>query len=98
MKKVNSKDFKDGIDVYSGIKDYFGNSCLLLVDNDLKEIRIVRKNEDYNKKRKHLDSIGCSKVYTSKYGEVIDITAKTEEKLQSEFPGYKHTQWSVWNE
>lgn len=95
MKRIENKDFNKEIDVYSGIKDSFGNACLLLVNGDLKELRIVSKNKDYKKERKHLDSIKCSYVYTPKYGEVINISRNTMVKIMEEFPGYKHTEWIV---
>lgn len=95
MKRIESKDFAKDIEVYSGIKDSFGNVCLLLVNKDLQELRIVSKNKDYKKERKHLDSIKCGYVYTSKYGEVINISRNTMVEIMEEFPGYKHTEWII---
>lgn len=95
MKRIENKDFDEEIEVYSGIKDIFGNTCLLLVNNDLKELRIVSKNKDYQKKRKHLNSIKCGYVHTPKYGEVINISRNTMTDIMEEFPGYKHTEWIV---
>lgn len=95
MKRIESKDFIKDIEIYSGVKDSFGNACLLLVNKDLQELRIVIKNKDYQKKRKHLDSIKCGYVYTSKYGEVINISRNTMVEIIKEFPGYKHTEWII---
>lgn len=95
MKRIESKDFAKDIEVYSGIKDSFGNVCLLLVNKDLQELRIVSKNKDYKKERKHLDSIKCGYVYTPKYGEVINISRNTMVEIMEEFLGYKHTEWII---
>ena len=43
MKKVNSKDFKEGIDVYSGIKDYFETGTGSIVIRSKCEVKEVRE-------------------------------------------------------
>lgn len=82
--------------MYSGVKDYFGNNCLVLVDDTLKEIRVVCKRKEYTKERKRLNNIGLAYVIIQKYGEVIDFTQKIADRIENEFTGYKHTSWNIW--
>ena len=95
MKQVRNEDFNNDVVVYSGIRDIFGNPCLLLVNELMGELRIVSKNKDYSKEQKRLKSMGCSYVRVQKYGEVINIAKSTACNILKEFPGYKHTQWIV---
>ena len=96
MKKIKNTDFSPVLDVYSGVKDYSGDNCLVLVDNDLKIIRVVSKRKDYTKERRRLDKMGLQHVIINKYGNVIDFTKNTVEKLEKAFPGYRHKEWSIW--
>lgn len=97
MKELQNHKFREGVKVYSGLKDYFGNTMLVLVDDDLQEVRIVSKLPEYNKRRRKLDALRLYHVYTPEYAEVIDITRKTYNKIIKNFPDYAHTQWQIWD-
>lgn len=93
---IDNKDFGDR-KVFSGVKDWFGKKCLLVVDEDLQEIRLVRENEDYKKHRRFLEKRGCGYVITPKYGEIIDFSSRVAREIENIFPGYRHAQWNIWN-
>lgn len=96
LKRIDNKDFGDR-KVFSGVKDWFGKKCLLVVDEDLQELRLLRENNDYAKHRRFLESCGCGYVHTSKYGEIIDVSSRVAREIENLFPGYCHTQWTIWN-
>lgn len=89
--KTINKDFTD-CRVYSGIKDYYGNSCYLVINDDMEEYRIMAKNPDYTKRTKKLPKY----VIVPKYLEVIDLHMETATELEKLFPNYKHTTWQIW--
>ena len=95
MKELKNHTFRDGVTVYSGLQDYFGNSMLVLVDDDMNELRTVGKLKDYKKRRRMLDEKNLRHVSTPEYGEVIDITKRTYDKIMENFPGYSHTRWQI---
>ena len=97
MKELQNHELREGVKVYSGLKDYFGNTMLVLVDDDMQEVRIVSKLPEYNKRRRRLDALNLRHVITPKYAEVIDITRKTYNKIMDNFPDYAHTQWQIWD-
>lgn len=94
-KPINKK-FDDGIKIFSGLKDYFGNRCYILVNEDLKELRVVAKDPEYKRKRKSLDSKGLPHVIIQEFGIVIDFTREAAKAIEHEFPEYKHTEFSIW--
>lgn len=96
MKLVQNDDFRAGVKVYAGLRDAFRKSMLVLVDENMQEVRTVSKLPEYNKHRKKLDALRLYHVQTPRYAEVIDITKKTYNTITDLFPGYAHTQWQVW--
>ena len=97
MEILKNHTFRDDIKVYSGLKDYYGHTMLILVDDNIKHLRTVGKLPDYKKHRHMLDVNGFSYIGTPEYAEVIDITRATYKKITEEFPGYSHTQWQIWD-
>ena len=96
LKKIENKDFREGIEVYTGIKDYFGKSCLLLINNDLTEWKIVQKYADYECKKNYYQRNKMN-VIPKKYGTVIDVTREVFEQLTTMFEGYRHPLMQIWN-
>ena len=89
-----SRDFSENIKVITGYKDAFNHSVMLLVNEDMKEIRTVGKNPDYRAAKKKLEK--HKNIVVPKYLEVIDITLNTYNKIMSKYKGYSHTQWQIW--
>ena len=84
------KDFNENCKVYDiGVKDYFGNKFYIVHNELLNNIRFYSKNKDYNKRRKELDKRNLQYVIIQKYGEVIDITEQTYNKIQEYFQNIK---------
>ena len=96
LKQIQNKDFQDRIDVYQGIKDYYGKSCLLLVNNDLMEWKLVQKYANYEH-RKRFFQRNKMNVIPEKYGTVIDVSKETFEQLTAIFEGYRHPSMQVWD-
>ena len=97
MKELQNHEFREGVKVYSGLKDYYEHTMLVLVDDDLQEVRTFSKLPEYNKRRKRLDALKFGYVYTPQYAEVIDITRTTYNKIMDNFPDYAHTRWQIWD-
>lgn len=93
--KIETHRF-EGKTAYAGLKDAYNHQCTLLVDEDLKEYRLIGKNPDYRRERKILDNRRLNHVATPEYLEVIDITQQTAKFLFNTFPDYKHTQFQIW--
>lgn len=98
MKEVYREKNGD-IVAYSGFRDYFGNKIYVVIHETLEEIRLYSKNKDYKKNRKKLDESGHTNVHTPEYGEVIDISQSTLQKIREHFPDYQLPlyKWQVWN-
>jgi len=94
-KPINKK-YDDGTKIYAGLKDFFGNNCYILVNEDLKELRIVAKDSGFKRRRKSLDDKGLRNVKINEYLTVIDFTKEASLNIEREFPGYHHTQFSIW--
>ena len=97
--KLNNVDSwrKNGIKVFTGLRDAFNNPFLLAVNDDLKEIKLLGKNPDYRSSRKELDKKRLNHVIVPEFIEVIDISRKTEQFILDIFPGYRHPQFQVWD-
>lgn len=96
LKEVR-KDNENEITVYSGIKDVFGGSCELWVSELLHSYRLRAKNKDYKKRCRKLKENKLSHIIPPEYLEVIDITEETENFLKWTFPGYSHTDFTIWS-
>lgn len=98
MKEVYREKHGD-IVAYSGMKDYFGNKIYVVIHETLEEIRLYSKNKDYKKNRKQLDDARHPNVYTPEYGEVIDISKSTLQRIKECFPEYRLPlyKWQVWD-
>ena len=83
------------IRIYSWFRDAYNNPCYVMVNDYLQELRIVAKNPEY-KKRKCIYQKLKLNVVVPEFLEVIDITKQTEKVIKENFPGYKHTRFSVW--
>lgn len=93
VKPIKHKDFTGAVKVYGGIRDAFGKSCLLLINEDLHELRVVGKIKVQEKKT----GFSKSNVIVRKYGEVIDFTRSMVKEIENMFPGYVHTEWQIWD-
>ena len=83
------KDFNSNCKVYDlGVKDIF-NKKFYVIQNELGYIRFYSKCSDYKKRRKALDDKDLQHVIIQKYGEVIDLTKQTYDKIQKVFPNCK---------
>lgn len=98
MKEVYRGKYDD-IVAYSGFNDYFGNKMYVVIHETLEEIRLYGKNKDYKKNRKCLDKMGHQNVYTPEWGEVIDISKSTLQKIKEYFLEYRLPlyRWQVWD-
>lgn len=98
MKEVYREKYGD-IVAYSGLKDYFGNKIYVVIHESLEEIRLYSKNKNYKKNRKRLDEAGYQNVHTSEWGEVIDISKITLQKIKEQFSEYRMPlyKWQVWD-
>ena len=85
----------DGIEAFSGLRDYFKNAMYVVINEDLREMRLYGKNKEYKKSRKALDARKLHHVHVPKYLEVIDISEKTAVFLNDKFGGYKHPEFNI---
>ena len=85
----------DGIEAFSGLRDYFKNAMYVVINEDLREMRLYGKNKEYKKSRKALDARKLHHVHVPKYLEVIDISEKTAAFLNDKFGGYKHPEFNI---
>lgn len=92
--KTIGKYFDTDCRVYSGVKDAYGNTCYLVVNNLLNEFRIVGKNPYYSADRKRLPKF----VIVPKYLSVIDLKRSTARALEIAFPDYIHPMWTIWDD
>ena len=84
------KDFNEDCKVYDiDVKDYFGNKFYIVYNELSDNIRFYSKNKDYNKRRKEFDKRNLQYLIIQKYGEVIDITEQTYDKIQEYFQNIK---------
>lgn len=80
--------------VYSGIQDAFGNSCYVVVNDNLQEFRTIGKNPTYNIQKKNVPRY----VRVRKYLDVIDLKRSVARELEKLFPDYIHTTWQIWDD
>lgn len=79
------KDFNQFCKVYDlGVKDIF-NKKFYVVQDELGYVRFYSKCSDYEKRRKELNNKNLQHVIIQKYGEVIDVTKQTYDKIQKIF-------------
>ena len=87
MKIIVQNDFNKDCVLYDcNVEDVFGHKFYVLYNEMLNQIRFVSKYSDYIKRRRLLDSKNLQHVIIQKYGEVIDISEKTYNKIQKYFP------------
>ena len=86
----------DEIKAFTGLRDYFKDAIYVVINEDLKELRLYGKNPDYKKERKSLDLRKLNHVIVPKYLQVIDITKKVSDFIESQFPDYIHSEFQVW--
>ena len=85
----------DEIEAFSGLRDYFKNAMYVVINEDLRELRLYGKNKEYKKSRKALDARKLHHIHVPKYLEVIDISEKTATFLNDKFGEYKHTEFNI---
>lgn len=94
--KINLKRLTDCFEIHISM---FDGGIYVVIHETLEEIRLYSKNKDYKKNRKKLDESGHTNVHTPEYGEVIDISQSTLQKIREHFPDYQLPlyKWQVWN-
>lgn len=86
---------KDDVIAYDGFRDAFGKKMFVVINTTTSEMKLMAKYQDFESRRRNLDKNGFTYIHIPKYGEVIDITGKTQRKLEDLFPHYRHTQWQI---
>lgn len=96
INKTVTKRFNSDCTAYGGIKDAFNNTCYLIVNDLLKEMRVVSVNKFYDVQKERYKKVGLSDIKVPRYLEVIDLTEETINVIETLFPNYAHSEWSIW--